>query len=114
MIKKEIGEVYESKKVVNEAFYKLKYEYEVEQIKVRHVEYIVRRQEKLKSDMEYKKKKEEERVAEREAIQNPYMDEIENCTFLARYLSKILKDSQKKELADLHEEVKKETESEIK
>jgi len=68
----------------------------VEKEEIRNVEFAVRRKEKLVKDEEYKKKREEERMAELAARPNPYVDEIENCDFLARYCKKIKSDWEKR------------------
>jgi len=113
-IKKVIGELYQEKSDLKEAFYKAKYDYEIQQQVIRHRDFIIRRKTKLENDVKYEKEREEKRIAERAAIPNPFEDEIENCNFLANYLKKLKRDREAKEIKQNVEEVKKETESIIK
>jgi hypothetical protein len=46
--------------------------------------------------VEYAAIREAEAKAVRDSLPNPYIDEIENCRFLARYIGKIKKDLDKK------------------
>lgn len=97
-IKKVIGELYQEKSDLKEAFFKAKYEFELQQQIVRHRDFIIRRQTRLQDDVKYEKEREEKRLAERAAIPNPFEDEIENCTFLAGYLKKLKRDREAKEI----------------
>lgn len=108
-IRKQIGKLKEGKAAINEEFCKAKYLFEIENQEVRNVEFAHKRLEKLQKDREWDLKREEEAKAELAARPNPYIEEVENCDFLARYCRKIKRDHDKKLHETDIEEIKKET-----
>jgi len=110
-IKAEIDTLFQKKGEVKEAHYKEKYEWHVERDHERYIEGLHKRQEKLKKDEEWKEKKLQEEREKRAALPNPYADEISNCTFLARFCRKLVRDAEAKEKASVREEIKGETEA---
>lgn len=109
VIKEAIAKIFEKKNQVKEEFYHAKFDYEVEQDEIRHIEYLIRKKEKLVKDEEYKKKREQ---YEREKLEkllssepNPYIEEISLARALSGYLQKLLH-AYKKTIADQQKEVK--------
>lgn len=81
-IKEKIGTIIAKKNEERENYYKLKYEYEVEQQEVRQIEFIQKRKEKLLKDKEYQEKRAEEERLKRSLLPNPYQDDIDQLTNL--------------------------------
>lgn len=77
---------------MKEDYYHKKFDYEVEQEEIKHVEYLIWKQEKLKKDEEYRKKREEAEKAKLASLPNPNQDEIDLALNISSYLSKILND----------------------
>lgn len=75
---------------MKEDFYHQKFDYEVEQEQIKHVEYLIRKKDKLVKDEEYRKKREQ---AEKEKMEklllsqpNPYLDDVNLARTLSSYL----------------------------
>ncbi len=80
-----------------EEYYKKKYEFEVQKASVIHVDRIHKKKAYLLKIEEDKKKEEEAKRAERDAMPNPFEDDISTCDFLIRYCKKLIRDREQKE-----------------
>lgn len=96
-IREEIKTVEVRKDEAREEYYKRKYEYECQKAAIVHTDRIHRRKAKLLQIEEEKKKAEEAKRAERDAMPNPFEDDISTCDFLIRYCKKLIRDREQKE-----------------
>lgn len=94
VIKDQIAKIFEEKIKVKEEYYHKKFDFAVEQDEVKHIEFLIRRKEKLVKDEEYKKKREEQEKSKLTAMlasmPNPFQDEIALADSICSYLTKTL------------------------
>lgn len=109
-VKAEIKEIEIQKDEARELYYKKKYEYECQKSQVQHIDRLHKRKNDLIKAEEERKKHEEEKRAERDAMPNPYEDDISTCDFLIRYCKKLLKDREQKD-TKTHKDTERKEES---
>lgn len=80
---------YADKDQLREAYYKEKWEYEVEQNYIYHIERMRKDKQRLIDDKEYKTKKLEERKQSMLNRPNPYQKEIDTCNHLISICQKM-------------------------
>lgn len=96
-IREGIKEVEKKKDEAREQYYKLKYEFECQKASIIHVDRMHRRKATLLKIEEDKKKAEEAKRAERDAMPNPFEDDISTCDFLIRFCKKLVRDREQKD-----------------
>ncbi|CAI2362050.1 unnamed protein product [Moneuplotes crassus] len=96
-IREQIKEVEKKKDEAREEYYKLKYEFECQKASIIHVDRMYRRKNTLLKIEEDKKKAEEAKRAERDAMPNPFEEDISTCDFLIRFCKKLVRDRTQKE-----------------
>lgn len=106
-VKEEIQKLFEKKGEIKEQHFKLKFEHKCQNQQIKHIEYIKRTKERLEKQEEYKKQKEEEALAKRESIPNPYEQQIADCQWLSNYLKKIKRDHENATKQTLKQEEQK-------
>ena len=115
LLEEKIKKIREDIKVVEvqkdegrEDYYKRKFEYEIQKAQVMHVDRMNRRKNDLLKYEAEKAIKDEEKKAERDALPNPFEDDISTCDFLLRFCKKIIKDREQKETKVLKDSETKE------